>query len=211
MKICVFGATGKTGRLVVEQALAAGHEVTASARNPADVTARHAALRVVQGNTDDLASIRPAIDGQDAVIYAAGSRTLRANTVRSVGAAHVTTAMRDTGVRRLVWLSAAGVADSIDQMRRTSFFAGRIFMPLVLGRVYADAAIAERTVRDSGLDWIIVRPVELTRGPARGAVRVTPLADKVPKLTISRADVAAFLLDQTGPSAALGQALTISD
>jgi putative NADH-flavin reductase len=205
MRLALFGVTGATGKHLLELALAAGHDVTASARRPTDVTVTHPKLRVVQSDLLDGASVERVLQGQDAVVSAAGSRTLKKNSVRSEGARNIVSAAKRLGVKRLVWLSASGVGDSLLQAQRSSFVFGRILIPVLLGRVYADGAIADATVAASGLEWVVVRPVELLNKPATGKVQVVPPNEKIPRLSIPRADVAAFMLEQLGPKARLSQ------
>ena len=205
MKLAILGATGATGKLLVDQALAAGHTVTAVARNPADLTTKHAALMVVKAEATQQADMERVLAGHDAVLSALGSRTLKKNTVRSDAARAVVGAMQKLGLKRLVWLSAAGVGDSADQARRSNFVFGRIIMPLVLSKVYADAAIADRHVIDSGLDAVVVRPVGLNDKGHAPRIDVVPLAEKIPRSYISRADVAKFMLEQASSDAYLRQ------
>lgn len=207
MKIVLFGATGLTGQQVLTLALQAGHDVTATARNPSDLALKHERLRVVKADGQDAASVAAAVAGHDAVVSALGSRTRAKNTVRSDSARNLIAAMKPAGVKRLIWLSAAGVGDSADQARRSSFVFGRIIMPLMLKAVYADAAIADEALLASGLDVTVVRPVGLNNKPATGRVVVTP----IPSSYIPRADVAKFMLDQLGSSEFVGKAPIISN
>jgi len=205
MKLAILGATGATGKLLVDQALAAGHTVTALARNPADITLRHPALTVVQAEATQQVDMERVLAGHDAVLSAVGSRTLKKNTVRSDAARAVVAAMQKLGLKRLVWLSAAGVGDSADQARRSNFVFGRIIMPLVLAKVYADADIADRHIIGSGLDAVVVRPVGLNNKGLSGRIEVVPLAQKLPRSYISRADVAKFMLEQASSETYLRQ------
>jgi putative NADH-flavin reductase len=194
MKILVIGATGRTGQELVTQALGQGHVVTAFARNPADVTRQDPHLKVVPGNVLDDASVESAVCGQDAVLSALGARTHGRTTVLSEGTKNVIRAMEQRGVRRFVCESSLGVGDSAGQL-------GRLFdwlvLPLWLRHVYRDKEVQERAIKESALDWIIVRPALLTTGPHTGVYRVGLTYDRssiVPR--ISRADVADFMLKQ---------------
>src|SRR5688572_18093218 len=108
MKIVVFGASGQTGRLLVEQALAAGHEVTALVRDPSKLAVRHERLRVLQGDVQDAGAVAGAVAGQDAVLSALGPAG-PAFTSMTLGARHILAAIEQHGVRRLVTLTGAGV------------------------------------------------------------------------------------------------------
>jgi putative NADH-flavin reductase len=193
MKIALFGASGKTGHNVLEQALAAGHDVVALARAPLSTT--HAKLQVKIGDVTAGRGVDDVVAGANAVIACLGARTLKANTVRSDSANHIVAAMKKHGVKKLVWLSASGVGDSASQAKTTSFVFGYIIMPLMLKANYADADVAERVIRESGLDFVVVRPVGLTDKPKQGGARAYSNTDRLPQSYITRADVAAFMID----------------
>ncbi|MFL5319891.1 MAG: NAD(P)-dependent oxidoreductase [Myxococcaceae bacterium] len=211
MKIVVFGATGLTGGEVLKQALEAGHSVTAVARSPEAITTKHERLTVVKGDAQNAGEVSAAVAGQDAVVVALGSRNLKPTTLYSDAARNVTAAMKQHGVKRLTWLSAAGVGDSADQTRRSSFIFGRIVMPLMLKNVYADHARAIDVLKQSGVEFVVARPVQLKNSPAVGKIIVTPPTEKIPHLTITRADVAKFLLEQLSSNAHVGQGPVISN
>jgi putative NADH-flavin reductase len=197
MKIIVFGATGKTGQQVVRQALEAGHEVTAFVRDAARLDLRDPRLRVTVGEvTTDQAGVASAIKGHDAVISALGSEQtlsgMRAPAIMSQAMPVIIRAMTDTGVGRLVFLSALGVGDSYREAPALLKVIYRMF----LGPVYADKAAGERLLRDSALDWTLVYPVLLTNGPHTGAYRSGEHLKLRGLPRISRADVADFMLRQ---------------
>jgi putative NADH-flavin reductase len=194
MNILVIGATGRTGREVVTQALDLGCVVTAFARNPSDMTRLHERLKVVRGNVLDHASVEAAVPGQEAVVSALGARTHGRTTVLSEGTKNVVRAMERHGVRRLICESSLGVGDSQGQI-------GPLFdwfvLPLWLRHVYADKEVQERAIKESTLDWVIVRPALLTNGPRTGVYQAGLTYTRnaiVPR--ISRADVADFMLKQ---------------
>jgi putative NADH-flavin reductase len=194
MKLLVVGATGGTGREIVTQALEQSHVVTAFARNPADVTTKHENLKVVQGDVLDYSSVDAAMNGQDVVLSALGTRSLGKTTLLSVGTQNIIRAMHQHGVRRFVCESSLGVGDSKGQLGWLFDF---IVLPLMLRRVYQDKEVQERFIKESNLDWIIVRPSALTNGPRTGVYRSdfrSSHGSFIPK--ISRADVADFMLKQ---------------
>ncbi len=194
MKILVLGATGGTGRQLVTQALAQGHEVTALARNPAAVTTKHERLRIVRGDVLDPNSLDAAVDGQQAVVSSLGLKlSTKPTTVLSEGTKNVIRSMEKHGVRRLVCITGVGAGDS---KGHGGFFYDKIIFPLLLKNMYADKDRQEEEVRKSNLDWVIVRPGFLTDGPAKGNYRVITNLAGVTVGKISRADVAAFVLRQ---------------
>jgi putative NADH-flavin reductase len=206
-RIAVFGATGRTGRPLVDQALAAGYHVTAFARNPAKLPISHERLTVVQGDINDPDRIAEAVKGQDAVLSALGQTSNSTGDVLAVAATHIITAMKAHGVDRLVFQTGAGVADPKDQPS----FGSRVIVPLLKllsPKVLADAERAVETIRRSDVDWIIVRVPRLSDAPARGAYRTGYLR---PGFTpVSRADVANFMLKQIADDTYLRQAPIVS-
>ena len=206
MKVLIFGATGATGRCLIEQALVLGHEVTAFARKPDAIALQHDHLSVVRGDVVEPASVDAAMVGQDAVLCALGVKSLSATTVLSTGTKNIIAAMEKSGTRRIVCESSLGVGESRNQ---ASFVFGKIIMPLFLKGVFEDKARQESELRQSNLDWVIVRPAQLTNGPRLGGYSVVTDNSKVGK-QISRADVAAFMLEQLADERCLKQTVAIA-
>jgi putative NADH-flavin reductase len=210
MRVVVFGATGGTGAQVVRQALGAGHEVVAVARDPSRVALTHQRLRVTQGDVLDPGSIRPAVAGAGAVVSAIGPRSLRADpTVLSVGTDNVVEAMRAADVRRLLIVTATPVAppdpaDSLPYRLLVKPLLWRIF-----GRLYAEMARAEGAVRRSGLEWTILRPPRLTDKPRTGHYRVAFQGSVPGGYFISRADLADAILRFVGDPQAINAAVAV--
>ena len=207
MKLLILGGTGGTGRQLVEQALAAGHDVTALVRDPTTAgLAAHAKLTLVKGRATDAGEIAAAVAGHDAVLSALGPRK-NMDPISAEAAKATVEAMKRQGVKRLVWLSAGGVGDSAPQLVRESFVFGKIIMPLFLKHPYANHAIAEDIVRGSGLDYTIVRPVQLVDKKTAGTLTAVPIGDaKVHGLKISRHDVAAWMLGEVTANKFVGAA-----
>lgn len=193
MRLVVFGSTGGTGRRLVELALARGHAVAAFVRDPAGLGGEHANLEVVRGDVTDLASVAGAVKGRNAVLSAIGAGAKR-STLRTDGTRNIVRAMAEAGVRRLVSLSALGVGDSRDILPLHYKY---VIVPVLLRHAFADHEDQEEVVRQSPLDWTIVRPGNLTDGARTGAYRHGFTAtDKATRLKVSRADVAEFMLNQ---------------
>ncbi|WP_194816303.1 NAD(P)-dependent oxidoreductase [Nocardia sp. XZ_19_385] len=207
MRIAVFGATGTVGRVVVEQALAQGHEVTAFTRNAAGVTQQHEGLRIVEGDVYDTNSVERAVAGQDAVIVALGDD--RKGQVRFGGTKSVIEAMNRTGVKRLIVQSSLGVGDSRPNL---NFLWKYIIFGIVLRKAYVDHGHQEELVQASNVDWTIVRPAAFTDGPRTGAYRrgFGP-NEKGLQLKIARADIAAFYLEQLTDPTYVRRAVSISN
>jgi putative NADH-flavin reductase len=192
MKVAVFGATGSVGRLIVQQAVEAGHTVTAFVRDPAKLGIQHTNLRLALGDAMDPAAVESAVRGQDAVVCALGAGAK--GGIRAEGTHNIVRAMEKTGVRRLVCQSTLGVGDSRANL---NFFWRHIMFGLFLRQAYADHVAQESHVTRSRLDWTIVRPGAFTDGPRTGRYRHGfPPTDGAGRHTISRADVAEFVLKQ---------------
>lgn len=201
MKLLIVGASQGTGALAVKSALARGHEVTAFARTPSRLALEDRKLARVRGDFHDRASIEAAMPGHDAVIVTASATSLGAFKQNpryfSQGTALVIDAMKASGVRRLVVLSALGTGESralVPLPMRLLLIGWLLEIP------FADHERQESLARASGLDWVIARPGRLTDGPARGRyVKRTNVAP-VPS-SISRADVADFLVEAASTGA----------
>lgn len=195
MKVTILGATGKTGRHIVEQALnERGYEVVAFVRDPAKLDIQHESLHVVQGDLTDVARVEEAVAGSDAVISAAGQTKTSPKDLLTVTARHLVPAMKKHGVRRVVSLIGAGVPDERDPSSLGRRFM-RGLMKVVARDLLADATRHAEMLQASDLEWVLVRPPRLTDGPRQGASRVGNFA-LGPKDSITRADLAAFMLEQ---------------
>ena len=195
MRVLIVGATGGTGRALVADALERGHQVTAFARRPEKVRARHERLTVTRGDVLDKASVDAAVAGQDAVLCALGhKRWLGPTRILSEGTRNLVIAMEWFGVRRLVCETSLGIGDSWGRMGLYyTAFVGVFILPFY----FADKVRQERIVRESKLEWVVVRPGALNNGRPRGVVRHGPsVGSWIWTVRISRADVAAFMLDQ---------------
>ncbi|MGW5354864.1 NAD(P)-dependent oxidoreductase [Streptomyces sp. NPDC004031] len=202
MRITLFGATGRMGQLLTQLALDAGHEVTAYARNPAKLRITHPHLSVVAGQLDDDAAILDAVRGADAVIEGVGSE--------SAATRRVIAAMGSAGVKRLVVVSTCSVPDP-DDLPDAKFKALVRFVRTAAPRPYAEVRAAAEHVRASDLDWTLVRVAKLNDKPARGDVKVGAYGHGVVGLSLTRADMAAFLLSQVRDDTYIRRAPAISN
>jgi putative NADH-flavin reductase len=195
------------GQLVIAQLLEANHEVKALVRNASTMQKSHPRLTVEQGDPTNAANLEWLLAGQDAVLSTLGVRKNKRTTVRTDVARSLVAGMKKHGVRKLVWLDGAGVGSSKEFVQRSSFFFGRIVMPLFLNHMYEDAALADALIEKSGCDWVIVRPMSFTNGAKTGNIRVvTDMSQPVKlRLRIARADVAAFLVEQLVKDDYVGQ------
>ncbi|MEM7064172.1 MAG: SDR family oxidoreductase [Cyanobacteria bacterium P01_B01_bin.77] len=207
MKLLIFGATGSIGRQVVEQALEQGHTVTAFARNPANLDIQHTNLNLFQGDVLDLSSVEQAVRGQDAVVCVLGSGKKLTGTIRSEGTKHIIQAMEQAGVRRLICQSTLGTGDSWSNL---NFYWKYVMFGFILRQVFADHERQERYVRQSHLDWTIVRPSAFIEGARTGQYRHGFPSNDKSQLKITRADVADFILKQLITDVYLGKMPSLS-
>jgi putative NADH-flavin reductase len=195
MRLTIFGASGQTGRRLVEHALAAGHDLTAVVRDPARLPVRHQRLQVVVADVLDPAAIAPAVAGADAVISALGPHPPRnRSSIISAGTASILEAMQATGTSRLVVVSAAPVATDDHGTTLPERLLARPLLRRLLGGLYADMATMEDTVKRSGVDWTILRPPWLSEGPRTGSYRQAKDGNLRGGARISRADLAEAIL-----------------
>ena len=197
MNIAIFGANGPTGQLLTKQALAEGHTVTAVTRHPETFPLRDARLRVMHGDVFDLSSVEQAVAGQDAVLSTLGVPFSRQPiTVYSQGMAHIVQAMKHSGVRRVVCVSSSATGTNLET--GGGFIFDKILQPIVMSTIgkttYADMKQMETLLRESELDWTVVRPSGLFETPAVTDYRVAE--DHIRRQFTSRADLANCMLQQ---------------
>ncbi len=209
MKLTVFGATGRIGRLVVQQALDAGDQVVAVVRSPYDLS--HPSLEVVRvPGLADADALVPALKDSDAAISGVGARTRKDVSVASTTTRVILRALETAGVRRFVAVSAVPVGPT---PAGESFVTRTIAMPLLrrlFRPVYADLATMEAEIRASDLDWTVIRPPRLQDKPLTGRYR-RAIGANVPRgLTISRADVAHAMLAALDDPATIKQAVGVA-
>ena len=196
MKIIVFGATGGTGKLILAQALAQGHSVTAFARNPEGLP-QDPHLRVIQGDVFDFATVVNAVRGHRAVLSALGARTRKKADVLSQAIPNILEGMRQEYVTRLIVLGAAGAHPDYGKYQNAlTNIALWMAKKTVLKHPFLDQQEQERMLAASEVDYTIVRAPRLLDGPLTGKYRVLPDALPPGALSVSRADVADFMLLQ---------------
>lgn len=194
-RILIVGATGGTGRELVSQALERGYTVTALVRDPSRLKVEHAQLKVMQGDVLDAGSVEAAVRGQQAVVSALGhKRYFQPSRILSQGTTNILQAMEAHGVRRFVCETSLGIGDSAG---RLGLYYTFFVIPVILPFYYWDKTRQERLIAASHADWVIVRPGSLTNGKKRGRFRHgRRVGSFFWTVGISRADVAAFMLDQ---------------
>jgi uncharacterized protein YbjT (DUF2867 family) len=209
LRILVVGGSQGTGALAVKRALDSGHTVTAFARSPDKLGFDHPNLRKHPGDFHRADSVRGAMTGQDAVIVTASVNSLKAfrdnPTFFSSGTRNVLDAMKVTGTKRIVILSAIGAGES---KKLLPWLLRKLVAERLLRVPMDDHAVQEQLVEQSGLEFVIVRPPRLTNGRARGKYVKTAALEKVPG-SMSRADVADFLVESCEDSTWVGKAVQV--
>jgi uncharacterized protein YbjT (DUF2867 family) len=210
MKVLVVGATGRTGRLLTRGALERGHDVTALVRAPEKLGDIAGRVRVVAGDVLDGGVVSDAVDGREAVLVALSAAHRRsAPAVNALGTLNVIRSMQRYVVHRLIVLSASGTAPGRDA--NLPWIFDRVVKPVLLGPAYDDLRRMETNVRQSGLDWTIIRVSGvLTDQPARGIYRAEPGYSLPGGRKIARADVAEYMLDQLTLTTDIGHAVAVA-
>lgn len=204
MKVVIFGASGKTGRLVVEKAQAAGHIVTIFTHSG---ESREDGVRVVTGDAGNAEAVRRALENQDAVIDTIGGRTPYSNTDLETSAArNILEGMKSGGAKRLIVISAMGVGDSVQQ---APFWYEYLLIPTFLRGSTKDKTNMEAAVEASGVEFVIARPPMLSDDSETGSVRIVAKSVKAHKIT--RGDLAQFLVDQLRTDENLGKSVTVAN
>lgn len=198
MHLAIFGATGRTGKHLVRQALGAGHTVTALVRTPSRLAevgldVEHDRLHVVHGDAMNAADVEAAVRDAEAVLLALGHAKGTPDAVLEVATRHVLKAMEQYGVRRLVNETGAGVGDERDAPPSLGARIMTAMLKLLAGRLLADSERQAALIRASDADWTIVRAPRLTEGEHTGDYRVGYM-DLGLGAQIARADVADFML-----------------
>lgn len=210
MQIVIFGANGLTGRLLTRRVLDAGHSAVAVTRRPDDFPINHPRLTIAGADVrrDSLTGI---VDGADAVLSTLGVPfTRRPVDTYSVGTRNIVDAMCQTSVNRIVVVSSTGAFPMPG--RRDAPVMLRLFEPIItrtIGKtVYDDMRRMEALVRDSGLDWTIVRPSGLFDLP-EGTNYVAGETDPIGAFT-ARIDLAAYLVKLAQDRTAAGKTVVVS-
>jgi len=201
MRVTVIGGSGRTGRLVVEQLIAAGHHVVAtirSARHMADMVKLGAEVQLVDLDTSDFDAIVTAMKGSDAVVFAAGSAAGETSELDRKGTLRTVRAAEKAGVKRYVSISSIGASTGLSTRS----------MDAEMKDYYRQKRAAARHITGSSLDWTIIEPGELTDGGGTGKVQISQAA--INEESVPRADVAAVVVAVLKEPGAVGKALQLT-
>ena len=207
--VAIFGATGRTGKHLVQQALERGYYVRALARDPGKLATKDERLVVIQGNLSDNECVAQVVAGADTVLSVLGPTSNEPTFVISQGTTTIIKAMKQHGVKRLIISAGAGVGDPGDAPKLFNKLIN-VALKATSRNVYEDMVKTVDVVRQSGLEWTVVRVPRLTDGSKTGKVRVG-MVGKGTGANLSRADMAAFMLQQVDDFRHLRQAPVISN
>lgn len=215
--ILLFGGNGRTGREVIKRALERGIGVTALVRNASSITQNAPLLRVVQGNPMNAEDVEHAIEGADAVVSTLNNgrtsdmpwaKVTSPVDLMEVSIKNAIASMKARNIPRIATLSAGGVGDSFDD---APWIMRVLIKKTNMKQAYDDHNKVDEALRASGLAWTQARAMGLTNKPHTGEIVHSYANDPKPGMTISRAGVAAFLLDSLSDPAMIGKAPVISE
>lgn len=201
--IALFGATGRTGRRVLDRALAAEYAVRALVREPGTIDREHPNLTLIGGDVVDAAAVAEVVTGADVVLSLFGQVKGSPKTLQTDGTRVIVDAMQVAGVRRIVSLSGGGLRDPRDRPKAADHVI-RFLLKTLSGPVLADAQGHLKVLQESGLDWTVVRGPRLTEEPGRGTYRQGWVGVGT-GTSISRDDLADFILTQVEDRTFVGQ------
>lgn len=207
MKIAIFGSTGGTGKEIVKQALEQGHEITALVRDPQKLSSSDKRVSIIKGDVLNKDDVLKVLQGNDAVLVALGVKPPSNAKVVGPGTKNIIGAMKASNVKRLIVESAMFMDDTV---RKNSFLISLLTKTFMKG-LYTDKLVQEAAIRESDLEWVIVRPVGLANGPKMETYRFgenLKLKGLFPM--ISRADVANFMLKQLSSDTNLHKAVLVA-
>lgn len=195
MKLLIIGGTGGTGQELIEQALEQGHSLTALVRNPENLEIIHPNLSVIKGNVLDFDKVREVVAGQDAVLSVLGHKRFFIKTsILSEGTKNIIHAMEMQNVNRFICVTSLGINDSRFKL---GLYYTLFVIPFIVFFYFWDKAKQEKLIRNSRLNWTIVRPGQLTNGKKRAIYKHgANVGNYILTKMISRADVADFMLCQ---------------
>ncbi len=192
--IVVLGANGGIGKQVVLSALSAGHNVTAILRTPGNLQITHPNLQAVQGDIMRPENVEKYLENKDVVVSAIGKNSLKKTTLYSQGNKNLIDAMKKAGAIRAFFISASGLEINATHSLLVKF-ATKVILQTLLRNMYADLQLMEKMIKQSDINWTIMRPPKLLDTPETGNYRTAIDKFVINGLKIARADVAHFIIN----------------
>ncbi len=197
MRIAIFGATGPTGKYIIDETIKQGHSLTAYTRDAAKLRAYEGKLDMVAGDLKNIDAIKKCIQGSNAVISALGPNSIKIKEKRPVmdGVKNILSVMDQLGVKRFIQVSTSASPDPKDSFDlKTRASLGLI--KLIAFNGYDDVKATGELVRTSNADWTLVRIPYLKDGPSNGRVKVGWYGQTKLRWSLFRGNLAKFLVDQ---------------
>jgi putative NADH-flavin reductase len=207
MRTAIFGATGRTGKHLIEQALSQGHSVTAFARTPSKLSVSHPQLHIIQGDVLKPESVEIAVKGQDVVVSVLGLKHGGPSTTLVDGTENIIRAMKKHGVERVLCVLTAGFLDE-----QVDSLIGKLllwFYRLNAKAYLTPARLQYQSLQQSGLKWTAIRAVLLNEGVSKGRYRVAEVNIPRAGYQINTGDMAEFILKQLSSEEFIGRAPVI--
>lgn len=208
MKLTLIGATSRTGKELIRQSLEKEYEIVAYARRP-EAVASHPAVSIVGGQLTDIGAMRQAMIGTNAVLVTLGLKlSTRKQKLMSFAVPNIIQAAQESGVKRVIVLSALGVGKTMKNMSSIQSIAART----ILREPFKDHLEGESKLLESGLDWTTVHPSLLLDRPQTFDVKLfeSNQIRKVPATGRTyRADVAKVMLDILEDEKTFGKQLIV--
>ena len=201
MRVTVIGGSGRTGKLIVEQLIAAGHQVVATIRNPrhmAEMVKLGAEAQLVDLDTSTFDTIVTAMKGTDAVVFAAGSAAGEGSELDRKGTLRTVRAAEKAGVKRYVSVSSIGASTGLSTRSMSD----------EMKDYYKQKRAAAKHIAGSSLDWTLVEPAELTDD--KGTGKLTASLERIEEKAIARADVAAAVVAGLADKRSIGKAIQLA-
>lgn len=205
--IIIFGATGKTGKELVKQALEKEYIVTAFVRNSGKLNTQHKNLSIFEGDVLKTDKVKEAMINQNVVICSLGASGMDKSYLRTRGTKNIIEAMNELQKKRFICQSSLGFADTKEML---PWYMKYIIVPLFLKNAFKDHLTQEKEIEKSNLDWTIIRPANLTNGERTGNYKIGFSTDEKVKLKISRADVAEFMISQVSDNRFIQKKIELS-
>lgn len=211
MNITIFGGTGATGLLLISKALRSGHTVTVFARSPFKIPIQNQNLRIVKGELTESVKIEEAIKNADAVISLIGPNQKTRGLVIANGIKNIVDSMNKHDVKRLIATATPSYKDSNDKFQ-FGFAFGVFMVKALIKDSYINIMQTGKFISESGLDWTLVRLPMLSNKPANGKINAGYIGDgKINLFSLSRADLADFLLQQLNDKTWLKKSPVVSN
>jgi len=205
MKVIIFGANGKTGRLVTEKALKAGHSVTAFLRDKSKLILEDKNLTIIEGQATNFEDVNKAMKNQEVVISCLGTDMISdVSTILFEMTKNIVKAMKENKVNRFIFTSSAGVENEIPGE------IGKRMMEM-LKKPLDDHRNAVNEIKSNNLIYTIVRPLGLTEEDEKGSYKEVETGVPENGITITRADVASFIIKSISDKNYENKSISISN